>query len=62
MSDLSFSSPLLGIALLVIFAFAGRTFRQNWKEKGEGWKAKCWISGLIVVACFCFLAFVPYRP
>ena len=62
MSDLSFSSPFIGIALLVVFGLAGRSFRKNWKEQGENWKLKCWVSGLIVVGCFAFLAFVPYAP
>lgn len=62
MTNLTFSSPMLGIAILVIFVFAGRTWRLNWKEKGEGWKLKCWISGLIATACFAFLAFVPFAP
>lgn len=62
MAQLTLSSPLLAVLLLVAFVFAGRTLRKNWKEKGEGWQLKVWISGAIVVICFCILAFIPVAP
>ncbi len=51
--------PYVGIVLLVVLVFSGRTFRENWKAQGPGWKVKCWISGLLALVCFAVLAFVP---
>jgi hypothetical protein len=62
MSQMTISSPYLGIALLVIFVFAGKTFRDNWKQKGANWKRNCWIAGIAATLCFCALAFIPFAP
>ncbi|MCV6547679.1 MAG: hypothetical protein OIF56_10420 [Cohaesibacter sp.] len=62
MENLSITSPLAGIILLVLFVFSGKTFRDNWKQQGDNWKRNCWISGLIALVCFSILAFVPVAP
>lgn len=51
--------PYVGIFLIIVLVFSGRTFRENWKAQGPGWKVKCWISGVIALISFSVLAFVP---
>ena len=62
MSQLTISSPLVGIALLIVFVIAGKVFRDNWKLKGAHWKRNCIVAGLIATTCFAILAFIPFVP
>lgn len=62
MTDLVIGSPIVGIAILVVFVVSGKVFRDSWKLQGSYWKVKCWIAGLIAAACFGALAFIPFQP
>jgi hypothetical protein len=62
MENMSITSPLAGIALLVLFVVSGKVFRDNWKQQGPNWKRNCWVSGLLALGCFAILAFVPFAP
>ena len=59
-SQLTQSSPYLGIALLILFVFAGKIFRDNFKLKGAHWQRNCWLAGAVATACFTILAFSPF--
>ena len=61
-SHLVLTNPFVGMAILVIFVLAGKVFRDNWKAKGENWKRNCWLAGLVALACFIILGFVPFVP
>ncbi|MCT4657373.1 MAG: hypothetical protein N4A65_16390 [Cohaesibacter sp.] len=61
-AGLAISSPLMGIALLLVFVISGKVFRDNWKLQGGNWKRNCWLSGILASLCFAILAFVPFAP
>tara|TARA_B100000780_G_scaffold245861_1_gene190101 strand:+ start:150 stop:284 length:135 start_codon:yes stop_codon:yes gene_type:complete len=39
--------------------FFGRAFRENWKNKNDGWLLKAWVYGLISSTSFFIIALVP---
>ncbi len=46
-----------GVVFLVVFAFSGRGFRENWKHQNQGWKGRCWLYGVLSTLSFCLLVF-----
>lgn len=46
-----------GVILLVLFAVAGRLFKDTWKNKQNGWQIRCWTYGLISFLSFAVMVF-----
>ena len=51
--------PYLGLILVLLMIFFGRAFRENWKNKNDGWLLKAWVYGLISCTSFFMIALVP---
>jgi hypothetical protein len=50
-------NSLEGIILLLILIFAGKAFRENWKNKEKPWVLKSWSYGILSAVCFFVLVF-----
>jgi hypothetical protein len=49
----------VGLILIIVMIFFGQAFRENWKNKNDGWLLKAWIYGLISFFSFFTIALVP---
>ena len=53
-------NSLEGIILLLILIFAGKAFRENWKQQERPWILKSWIYGTLSAVSFLILVFFKF--
>jgi hypothetical protein len=55
-----YESSYIGLILVLLMIFFGRSFRDNWKNKKHKWVLKSWVYGLISSISFVAILFIPW--
>jgi membrane protein DedA with SNARE-associated domain len=55
-----YESSYVGLILVFLMIFFGRSFRDNWKNKKYKWVFKSWVYGLISFISFVAILFIPW--